>query len=558
MARRLGEMLIKEGLITENQLHKGLAAQKKHGGKLGNCLVSLGYLSEDQLLTGISRQLGVARIDLTGFDVESDIIKLISPETAYKYKVIPIAREGKKGLTVAMSDPTNMFAIDDIQFRTGFNVTTLVASEKSLEKALSRYYPSPEAISKLSVTTETDIQVVVLDPLAEVQSQSSDDPPAISFLNSILLDAVQKGARSLHIEPYEQKLRVRVRIDGVLHEQVHPPIRMRNAILSQIESIFSFDRAGRHRPQSGYVTVKIDEHQVRMMAQTYPTFFGEKIVIKLWDQSGLNLEISQLGLQQKAFNDLSKAINGHYGMILFAGPRKNEKMMTYYSILNAANTTRKNVISIEDPIEYNLDGINQVEVAAKGNWTYASALQFLMEGDADIIGLSDVSDSKVFKMANRLATYRRVYGLIGSRGTVDALTQLLNEQIDTKLMAETLKCVVTQTSMRKICEHCKTPTEIKEEKFARFGLDSQKLAGRTYYIGKGCDNCFGTGYRFCQPIFEIMSISPALAEMIARRAPSNDIRTEAIKEGMRPIKEDALLKFVRGITTLDEVAKEFT
>ncbi|RMH68237.1 MAG: hypothetical protein D6675_16700 [Gemmatimonadetes bacterium] len=560
MARRLGEMLLAEGLITEAQLKQALTAQKKHGGKLGSHLVAMNYLTEDQLLTGISRQLGIARIDLGSVSIDQSTLNLISSDMAYKYKVIPIGREGKKGLTVAMSDPTDMIAIDDIRFRTGFDIHTLVASETAIDQALMQYYPTSDALGKLPVTTGGNVEVIVQDPLSDTSAggHAPDDPPAATLLNSVILDAILKGASAIHIEPFERKIRIRFRIDGVLHEEASPPIRMRTEIQSRLENLFKFDRAARRQPKISQISATINDHPVRMMAQIYPTLYGDKILIKIWNQNDLSLDISQLGLQRKAFSDLSKAISGHYGLIVFAGPHKTEKMRTYYSILNTANTEHQNVVSIEDPIEYYMEGVNQVEVNIKGALSLPTALQFLQDEDLDVIGISDLSDTAILGIATHLATRCRVYGLVGSHGTEDALTQLMNREIDIRLLAETLKCVVTQASVRKICEHCKTPTEIEEDRFVRFGIDPQKLAGRTYYVGKGCDRCYHTGYRWRQPVFEVMPVSPRIADMMIQGAPSHEIRMEAIKEGMRPIKEDALLKFARGITTLDEIAKAFS
>jgi type IV pilus assembly protein PilB len=578
MAVRLGELLLREKRVTPAQLQEALAHQRANGGRLAATLVKLGFLKDEDVTDVLSRQYGVPAVDLRDFELDPAVVRLIPGETAAKYSVIPVARAGNT-LTLAMTDPTNVFAMDDIKFRTGLHVEPVVATDTAIREAVAKHYQGPtsaaatsgksmeivnKALEDLNLDpNQEDIQVV--DGAEEIDAASlerqSGEAPVIRLANALFLAAIQRGASDIHIEPYEKDLRVRFRIDGVLQTVMTPALKYRDPLVSRIKIMARLDIAEKRLPQDGRIKARFNDRgqsrEIDFRVSVLPTLFGEKVVLRLLDAKGLRLDMTQLGFDQDALTRFERAIHKPWGMVLVTGPTGSGKTNTLYSALTQLNQPGVNIMTAEDPVEFNLMGINQVQVREQIGLTFASALRSFLRQNPNIILVGEVRDAETAGIAVKAAlTGHLVLSTLHTNDAPSSINRLVNMGIEPFLVANSINLLAAQRLVRRICENCKEPLTISEEQLLEAGLPPAELPNVKAMKGRGCDRCGGTGYKGRLGLFEIMEISDALRDMVVSNASVRDLRNLAISEGMLPLRQAGMLKVRDGITTLEEVARE--
>jgi type IV pilus assembly protein PilB len=579
MAVRLGELLLRERRVTPTQLQEALTFQRANGGRLGASLVKLGILSDDDITGVMSRQYGVAAVDLSQITIEPALIRLIPAETAGKYNVIPVGKSGNT-LTLAMTDPTNVFAMDDIKFRTGLNVEPVVASETAIQEAVKLHYgaasaPAPrngetgkgvdlanKAFEDLDLDTE-EIQVVAAAEEIDVASleRQSGEAPVIRLANALFLAAIQRGASDIHIEPYEKELRVRFRIDGVLQSVMTPPLKFRDPLVSRIKIMARLDISEKRLPQDGRIKARFNDRgnsrEIDFRVSVLPCLFGEKIVLRLLDSKGLRLDLGQLGFDAEGLRRFDAAIRKPWGMVLVTGPTGSGKTNTLYSALSQINQPGVNIMTAEDPVEFNLPGINQVQVKEQINLTFAATLRSFLRQDPNIILVGEIRDGETAGIAVKAAlTGHLVLSTLHTNDAPSSLSRLVNMGIEPFLVANSINMVAAQRLVRKVCDTCKTPDTVPVERLVDAGLPESELPNVKAMKGRGCDRCGGTGYKGRVGVFEIMEVSESLRERIIHNAPITDLRAQAIQEGMSTLRLSGLMKVRDGVTTLDEIVRE--
>ncbi len=575
MASQLGELLIKENIITSEQLDQALKQQRAQGGRLGSILIGLGYVDDDDITSALSKQYGVPSINLAYFEIDPSVIKLIPLETAQKYLVIPLSRVGNT-LTVATADPTNVFAMDDIKFMTGFNVEPVVASEASIAQALEKYYGTPHAIELKKVYEEIahsdskeGVEEFDLEELAPEDQEisidqlqrSSEEAPIIKLVNLILSDSLKKGASDIHMEPYEKDFRVRFRIDGILYNMMNPPLRLKDAITSRVKIMAKLDISEKRLPQDGRLKIRTTlegkKKEIDYRVSTLPTLFGEKIVLRILDRDTLPLDMSKLGLEEISLKRVEAGILKPYGMVLVTGPTGSGKTSTLYSALNRLNTTETNIITAEDPVEYNFRGINQVQIKEQIGLTFAAALRSFLRQDPNIILVGEIRDFETTEIAIKAALTGHL--VLSSMHTNDApatISRLLNMGIEPFLVATSVHLICAQRLIRKVCGECKTELKTPIQTLINAGFAPEEAKGIQTFKGEGCPRCNGTGYKGRVGLDEVMEISEDIQELILVGASAREIRRKAIEEGMLSLRSSGLAKIKAGMTTLDEVLRE--
>jgi type IV pilus assembly protein PilB len=554
----IGQKLIEAGLIDEPVLNKAVQQQKNMGGSLTASLVKIGALTEEELLEFLSRLYAAPPIDLKGYEPDPNLIKLIPGELATKFMALPVARSGRR-LVVAMANPSNIFAIDDIKFITGCEVEPHVASENSLKRAIDRAYDSAGTMADVMKGMEEDLAVVEEDDAAEAESglAGADEAPIVKLVNSLIADAVRKGASDIHIEPYEKSMRVRFRIDGVLHEMMAPPFKFKAAIISRLKIMAELDIAERRVPQDGRIKIKVLNRTIDLRVSSLPTIFGEKIVMRILDKTNLNIDLEKLGFEPMAMKSVVSAIASPYGMVLVTGPTGSGKTTTLYSALSRVNVPEVNVMTAEDPVEYNLDGINQVLVHEDIGLTFAACLKAFLRQDPNIIMVGEIRDFETGSIAVKAAlTGHLVMSTLHTNDAPTAIGRLIDMGLEPFLVSSSVNLIVAQRLVRRICAACKRPIELSEEVVHELQLRPEDLKGTSFSDGQGCIECNNTGYRGRQGVYEVMPLSPRLRDLVLERAPAGDIKEVAIDEGMLTLRRDALQKLRRGITTVEEVLKE--
>jgi len=559
---RLGELLVKANLITEEQLKKALQEQDSSGGKLGTNLVKLGYVTEDDITSFLSKQYGVPSINLSHFEIDPAVIKLVPAEVAQKHQVIPINRTGSV-LTVAMSDPSNIFAIDDIKFMTGFKVETVVASETSIKNAINRYYDSAGLVQdimrtfddrEVSQVGEGDEEVNVAD-----LQRATEDAPVVKLVNLVLTDAIKKGASDIHIEPYEKVFRVRYRIDGVLYEVMSPPMKLRAALTSRVKIMAQLDISERRLPQDGRIKIKMAGREMDYRVSTLPTLFGEKVVLRLLDKSTLQLDMTKLGFERKSLADFEAAITAPYGMVLVTGPTGSGKTTTLYSALNRINSPETNIMTAEDPVEFNLPGINQVQMKAEIGLNFAAALRSFLRQDPDIIMVGEVRDYETAEIAIKAAlTGHLVLSTLHTNDAPSSVSRLLNMGVEPFLVAASTNLILAQRLVRKVCKDCKEEVQVPPSVLTSLGFSPEEAKSIVCYHGKGCNNCSDTGYRGRVALYEVMVINEDIKKLILDGASTIELREAAHRNGMLTLRESGLQKLREGITSLEEVMRVTT
>lgn len=582
--KRLGDILIDVGIINAEQLQSALQIQKKRGGKLGAILIQQGIITEDVLLAFLGKQCGVAYVSLTEYgEIPHEAIKTVSESIARHQTLIPIAKEGSV-LTIAMADPLNLFATDDLRMITGCEIRVVIASAKEINGAIMKYYGKKEMLDEENVDEENvvetqqpessemvemDYHALADDGLEVVKEKRStdvisleattDSAPVIKIVNIVLGNAVKAKASDIHIEPYEKKLRIRYRIDGVLHEQPVPPKRFQNAITSRLKIMASMDIAERRLPQDGRIKVRVAGKSVDLRVSTLPTAFGEKTVLRILDSSGLKLDLADLGFEPETLAVYQKNIEVPYGIILVTGPTGSGKSTTLYSTLSTINYPDRNIITIEDPVEYVIEGINQVSARPDIGLTFAAGLRSFLRQDPDIIMVGEIRDTETAEIAiNAALTGHLVFSTLHTNDAPGALTRLNNMGIEPFLTSSTVIMVVGQRLTRVICKHCKQSYEVPFDYLSQLGVKPEqvnKAKNITLYKGKGCDKCSDTGYRGRLSNFEVMTINDDIRDLILARESTHIIKQASRKNGMITLRESALRKVLTGITTVEEMLR---
>ena len=560
--KRIGELLLQEDLITTDQLQEALVEQSRNGTRLGYCVVAMGYVSEAQLTEVLARQFQVEAVDLSDVEVDPKILRLVPPEFASKHLVFPLRRVGRT-LTVAMADPTDLNVVDDLKFITRFDIEPVVAGEYSLRQAIERHYDITTArLGNLLEELEEQEVELVEDEEEEEFSASQlraqvEDAPVVRLINGLLTDAVRRGASDIHIEPYERELRVRYRIDGALHEIMKPPRRMKPAITSRVKILADLNIAERRVPQDGRIKMKIGSRVIDFRVSTLPVIHGEKIVLRILDKGNLTLDLEKFGMEPRAEKDFLSAIMNPYGMVLVTGPTGSGKTTTLYSALHKINDSAINIMTAEDPVEYNLHGINQVQVRSEIGLTFAASLRAFLRQDPNVIMVGEVRDLETGGIAIKAAlTGHLVLSTLHTNDAASTITRLVDMGIEPFNVASAVNVITAQRLVRKICNNCKAEAEYPPEYLDAAGLTPDKLNGMTFYRGEGCDACDGTGYSGRQGLYEVMPMSRSLRRMVLSGASSDDLKSEAVSSGMLTLRQDGMLKVERGITSLEEVIKE--
>jgi type IV pilus assembly protein PilB len=554
---KLGDILVREGLISQEQLKKALTEQKSSGMRLGYTLVKLGFIEETEVTKMLARQYRMPAVDLSRFEVDAKIIKLLPPDIATKHTVLPLKREGRT-LTVAIADPNNVAAIEDIKFITRCDVFPVIAGEYTLRNAIDRYYQQSDAQLQTllkSVEAAEDLEVVEDQEDEDVKAQDlADDAPVVKLINGLLTDAVKRGASDIHIEPFEHEMRVRYRVDGALHEVMKPPVKMRAALTSRVKIMAQLNIAERRVPQDGRIKLKMGTRVIDFRVSTLPVLFGEKIVLRILDKGNLTLDLKTFGFEPKSEENLLKAILNPYGMVLVTGPTGSGKTTTLYSALSRINQIDVNIMTAEDPVEYNLLGINQVLVRNEVGMTFAAALKAFLRQDPNIIMVGEIRDLETGSIAIKAAlTGHLVLSTLHTNDAPSTITRMVDMGIEPFNVASAVNLIVAQRLVRRICSGCKQEHQYTPEEMHAFGIDKKE---GPFFKGAGCDTCSGTGYKGRQGLYEVMALTSPLRRGILKGASTEELRDTAVQEGMLTLRMDGMLKVKKGVTTLEEVVKE--
>ncbi|RKZ22946.1 type IV-A pilus assembly ATPase PilB [bacterium] len=557
---RIGQMLLRAGVINETQLKEALRRQREKGGRLGSHLIELGYVSEEKLVEFLSKQLEVPGVVLSGYPLDREILNIITPDLAQKYEVVPLKREGKV-LHVAMVNPLDVFAADEIRFRTGYEVKPYVAAERSIKKILEEHYKTramEEEVMEEMELSEIEMMEEEEETVAGDLAAEAAAGPVVKYVNYLLRSAVEKRASDLHIEPYEKEVRVRFRIDGILHEQKPPPYKLHKAIVSRLKVMAKLKVQEKRLPQDGRFEARLNGKRIDFRISTVPTLFGEKVAIRILDRSQVSFDLRQLGFEEEALKHFLKALKNPFGIILVTGPTGSGKTTTLYAALNEINDPGINITTAEDPVEYSLMGINQLQVNESIGLTFASALRAYLRQDPDVIMVGEIRDKETTEIAIRAAlTGHLVLSTVHTNTAAATITRLINMGVEPFLIASTLILVVSQRLLRKVCEHCKVKHDISDEELIKLGFDPERLRGKLYK-GTGCPKCENTGYRGRTGIFEVLPVTQRIKSLILDRATDDEIEQAAVEEGMITLREAAIRKALAGITDIYEVARETT
>ncbi len=582
MPVRVGELLLKEKRITPQQLQQALNHQKANGGKLGYNLVKMGFVRDEEITALLSKQYGVPSINLPQFELDQTVIKLIPADTAQKYQIVPLSRSGAT-LTIAMTDPTNVFAMDDIKFMTGYNVEPVVASETAVAEAIERYYPAttkaaaakePTGPSTLELATKglEELQalegtgdVEVLEELQEISADAlarqGEEAPVVRLVNVVLMSAIQKGASDIHVEPYEKELRVRYRIDGILYNIMSPPMKFRDAIASRIKIMAKLDIAEKRLPQDGRIKIRFNENgspkEIDFRVSCLPTLFGEKIVMRLLDKEKLMLDMTRLGFEAESLAKFETAIQRPWGMVLVTGPTGSGKTNTLYSSIARINTPETNIMTAEDPVEFNLLGVNQVQVREQIGLNFAAALRSFLRQDPNIILVGEIRDFETAEIAVKAAlTGHLVLSTLHTNDAPSTVNRLMNMGIEPFLVASSVHLICAQRLVRRVCSNCKEPSPLPPAALLQAGFSQDDANSVMPQKGAGCDRCNLTGYKGRVGLYEVMEISEELRELILVGASGLELRRKAIDDGMITLRMSGLRKVKDGVTTIEEVVRE--
>ncbi len=612
MSAKLGEILVRENLVTPQQIREALDYQRASGGRLGSNLVKLGMISDDVITAVLSRQYGVPSINLDLFQIEDEVIKLISQEVALKYTILPISKVGAT-LTLAMADPTNVFAMDDIKFMTGLNVEPVIASEASIQMAIGKYYSGSTQIDIFDQAVAFDVEKLktgkngkngkngksslklgngdgsgladgdldvrldefefaahegefeVVEDNEEIDlatlARASEDAPVVRLVNVLMVDSLRRGASDIHVEPYEKDFRIRFRIDGVLYDVMHPPMKLRDPLISRLKIMAKLDISEKRLPQDGRIKIKVKvddrSRELDFRVSTLPTLFGEKVVLRLLDKDKLMLDMTKLGFEPQSLEKFQRAIANPYGMVLVTGPTGSGKTNTLYSALQTLNTSETNIMTAEDPVEFNLQGINQVQMKEQIGLNFAAALRSFLRQDPNIVLVGEIRDFETAEIAIKAAlTGHLVLSTLHTNDAPSTISRLVNMGIEPFLVATSVNIIQAQRLIRRICKECKEEMQMLPEALVEVGFKPEEASSVKLYKGRGCDNCLGTGYKGRVGLYEVMEVTDELRELIIIGASAIELRRKAIECGMITLRESGLYKLREGITTVEEVVKE--
>lgn len=560
---------MKEKVITQVQLDQALRTQRETGGRLGSILVKLGFLSDEDVTNFLSRQYGVPAINLNYFEIDAAVVKLVPYETAKRYQILPLSRVGAS-LTIAMVDPTNVFAMDDIKFMTGYNIEPVVASETSILEAIEKAYAGS--------ATEDDLQAVmatineIADSDIELQGdeqqldvsdleKAAEEAPIVKLVNMILTDAVKRGASDIHIEPYEKDYRVRFRIDGVLQTIMNPPLKLKDAITSRVKIMSKLDISEKRLPQDGRIMLRVSlggrKKQLDYRVSTLPTLFGEKIVLRLLDKDTLRLDMTKLGFEPESLTKFEKAILKPYGMVLVTGPTGSGKTNTLYSSISRLNTPDTNIMTAEDPVEFQLAGINQVQMKESIGLNFAAALRSFLRQDPNIILVGEIRDFETAEIAVKAAlTGHLVLSTLHTNGAPETISRLMNMGIEPFLVATAVHLICAQRLVRRVCSNCGEEIDVPIQALLDAGFTPEEAKSFQPKKGKGCSTCNNTGYKGRCGLYEVMEIDDDIRELILVGASAVELKKKAIEHGMLTLRRSGLIKIMQGVTTMEEVARE--
>src|SRR5262245_15545746 len=566
MVRRLGDLLVAEELITADQLRQALGEQKGKADKLGSILVRQGSISEEQLIGFLSRQYGIPSITLINIDVDPETLRLVPAHIAKKYEVLPVKRIGGT-LTLAMSDPTNVFALDDIAFMTNLQILPVVAPQAAIRKVLDRAYDAAQSGSSMTdmmseITGDASNVEILEDEQAGTQvdvfelKESADEAPVVKLVNMVLVDAIRKGASDLHWEPYEKTFRIRFRIDGVLHEMLSPPKRLEPAIISRLKIMSNLDISERRLPQDGRIKLRYGSREIDFRVSILPTIFGEKAVLRILDKEALQLDMTKLGFDEWSFEKFQHAIRQPYGMILITGPTGSGKTTTLYSAISTINAPEHNIMTAEDPVEYNLKGVNQVQINESIGRTFAGVLRSFLRQDPDVILVGETRDLETAQISIRAAlTGHLVFTTLHTNDCPSTVARLVDMGVQPFLLSSALLLVLAQRLGRRICKDCKEPIDGHEDDLVPYGHVPEGRGRVTFFKGKGCQTCNFTGMKGRVAIYEVMPISEELRGVILKGGQTAEIREMAQHQGMKTLRQAGLIKVLEGTTTVEEVIR---
>jgi len=558
---RIGEKLIKNALITQEQLLEAQQAQKATGSRLGSQLVKLGYLSEEQLVDFLGQQYGLPAIVLKNVHADPEAVKLIPLNVVQKYMAIAFERTGST-LKVAMTDPANIFAVDDLKFLTGYSIEVYVTSEESLKWAIDHFYDQSASLGEaLSAMEEDDGAIELADGMEDVSAgameKEAEEAPVIKLCNLILVDAIKKGASDIHAEPYEKFMRIRFRIDGMLQEVMKPPMRLKNAIISRLKIMSRLDIAERRLPQDGRMKLRVQGgKEVEFRVSVLPTLFGEKVVLRILDKSTLQLDMTKLGFEEEALGYFKEGIYKPWGMVLVTGPTGSGKTTTLYSAISELNKIETNISTAEDPVEFDMAGINQVHMHEEIGLTFAAALRSFLRQDPDIILVGEVRDFETAEIAIKAAlTGHLVLSTLHTNDAPSTINRLLNMGIEPFLVASSVNLIVAQRLARKICPQCKDQDDVSKETLIQMGMDPEEAKNVVCCRGRGCPACNNTGFKGRIALYEVMPVNDPIREIILMGASGSEIKKEAINQGMKTLRQSGLTKVAQGVTSLPEVLR---
>jgi type IV pilus assembly protein PilB len=596
MSAKLGEILVRENLISAQHLREALDYQREHGGRLGYNLVKLGLVTDDMITAVLSRQYGIPSVNLDLFKIEDPVLRLIPQEVAQKYSVIPLSRVGAT-LTLAMVDPTNVFAMDDIKFMTGLNVEPVVVAEVSIQQAIANYYGTSREIELSTVNVDdavfeavdvktgnngiTHADLVSLDTIdfevgrtedvevvedneeidLSTLSRLSEDAPVVRLVNVLLVDALRRGASDIHVEPYEKELRIRFRIDGVLYDVMRPPLKLRDALISRVKIMSKLDISEKRLPQDGRIKIKVKvdarSRELDFRVSTLPTLFGEKVVLRLLDKENLMLDMQKLGFEPESLTKFKRNISKPYGMVLVTGPTGSGKTNTLYSALQSLNTVQTNIMTAEDPVEFNLMGINQVQMKEQIGLNFAAALRAFLRQDPNIVLVGEIRDFETAEIAIKAAlTGHLVLSTLHTNDAPSTISRLMNMGIEPFLVATSVNLIQAQRLIRRICKDCKREESVPQEALIEVGFSADEASKLKTFKGKGCSTCNNTGYKGRIGLYEVMEVTDEIRELILIGASALELRKKAIDDGMITLRESGLHKIRNGLTTLEEVVRE--
>ncbi len=571
MGSTLGELLIREKIISAEQLKSAQEFQRKHDVSLGSAIIALGFVSGEEMAQGLSRQLGYPYIDLDQFEVYPDVINLIQAETAKKYMIMPIHRI-RSFLTLAMVDPTDLDVIEDIRFRTGLSIQPVIASEAGILNAINKYYGSSHAVRPKRTVEDIELaddsKVSIVEEAKEEEfdvqeaEQPADEAPIITLVNSIFIEAIKKGASDVHFEPYEKTFRVRYRIDGILYETMNLPMKFKNPVLSRVKILSNMNIAEKRLPQDGRIKMRVrlekgGRKDVDMRVSSLPTIFGEKIVARILDREMLKIDLTQLGFEPEALDTFKKAIVRPWGIILVTGPTGSGKTNTLYSAISTLNALEKNIMTAEDPVEFYIPGINQVNIKEEINLDFATSLRAFLRQDPDIMLVGEMRDAETVDIAIKAAlTGHLVFSTVHTNDAASTVHRLINMGCEPFLIADSVILIVAQRLVRRVCKKCAAPQKIPKKTMLDMGFTEEEADSVECLQGKGCGACNNTGFKGRTGLFEVMQVTPDIRDLILNRAQSREIKAKSLEQGMMTLRRSGLTKIKAGITTIEEVLRE--